>query len=235
VKGGGLDTNFEPVRVNLGQQVYDYLRDQIYNMEIEPGTRLGVGDIADKLGVSRSPVRDAFVRLMAEGIVEPSASGRYRVLKLTRKYIEDIFVIRRALELAAVRLCVENLDEKRVRQLRDTWQQFRQGYEVDSQFVEMHASADHSLHRNIAEMSQNPLLTEALDRIMSLAALIRRWTYVGQVPNEMLTTTADEHLKVLDAILRRDADGAVAALDEHLNRAQARTLNWLDLRDGHKS
>src|SRR5918911_2808589 len=116
-----LKPGFVPLRTNLGQQVYQYLIDKIYRMEIEPGTQLGIGEMADQLGVSRSPVRDAFLRLMAEGVLELLPSGGYRVIQFTRKYIDDVFVVRHALELTAVRLSVENIDRPRVQQLRDTW------------------------------------------------------------------------------------------------------------------
>src|SRR5262249_59287415 len=102
--GGNMaKPSFIPLRANLGQQVYQYLLDQIYTMALEPGTQLGIGEIADQLGVSRSPVRDAFLRLMAEGVLELLPNGGYRVIKFTRKYIDDVFVVRHALELTAVR------------------------------------------------------------------------------------------------------------------------------------
>src|SRR6266540_2411426 len=83
VSGKMLKPDFVPLRANLGQQVYQYLIDKIYKMEIEPGTQLGIGEMADQLGVSRSPVRDAFLRLLAEGVLELLPSGGYRVIQFT--------------------------------------------------------------------------------------------------------------------------------------------------------
>lgn len=221
------------MRANLGQQVFQHLRDRIYSMEIEPGTHLGVGEVADLLNVSRSPVRDAFLMLLSEGVVESVPGGGYRVIKFDRGYINEVFEYRRALELAAVRLSVRNLDKPRILALKDTWEQFKTAEESDPEFLELHLRADNDLHQSIAEMSQNRLLKEALAKIISVAALIRRWQYSGGVPYRNLILTIQEHLKILDAILARDENGAVAALDEHLTLAHARSLARLEVNAAH--
>src|ERR1700687_5088469 len=77
-------TSFTPLRENLGQQVYQHIREKIYRMEIAPGSRLGVSEIAEQMGVSRSPVRDALMMLVNEGVVEANSSGGYRVIQLDR-------------------------------------------------------------------------------------------------------------------------------------------------------
>jgi len=222
-----LKPGFVAQRANLGQQVYQHLLEQIYNMEIQPDTQLGIGEVADQLGVSRSPVRDAFMRLMAEGVLELLPSGGYRVIQFTHKYIDDVFEMRHALELTAVRLSVLNLDRPRIQQLRDTWAQFVDADPADATLIERHGRADQDLHQCIAEMSGNLLLKDALDKIVSIAALVRRWHYAGHIPHQHLMMTVHEHLHVLDAMLAHDAQAAIAALDEHLSLARSRTLERL--------
>jgi DNA-binding GntR family transcriptional regulator len=219
---------FVPLRTNLGQQVYQHLIEKIYAMEIEPGTQLGIGEIADQLRVSRSPVRDAFLRLLAEGVLELLPSGSYRVIQFTRKYIDDVFVVRHALELTAVRLSVQNLDRERAQALHDNWSRFVGAEPGDPTLLERHGQADQDLHQIIAEMSGNLLLKDALDKIIAIAALIRKWHYAGNIPHHHLMMTVKEHLRILDAMLAGDAEGAVAALDDHLNRARDRTIERLD-------
>src|SRR5690606_40867785 len=109
----------------LGQQVFEHLLGHIYKMDIPPGTRLGVGEIAEQLGVSRSPVRDAFHLLVAEGLVEYGKTSGYQVIQINGKYIEDVFVVRRALEPVALRLAITHLDRTRIDQLCATWQRLQ--------------------------------------------------------------------------------------------------------------
>src|SRR5262245_55572732 len=166
-------TTFTPLRENLGQQVYQHLRDKIYRMEIAPGTRLGVSEIAEQMGVSRSPVRDALMMLVNEGVVEVNSTGGYRVIQLDRSYIQDAFVVRRALELAAMPLTMERLNRARIEQLRDRWTAFEQ---LPDTLLDDEINADQQLHKTIAEMSHNRLLIDALDRITSITWLISRFT-----------------------------------------------------------
>lgn len=216
---------FMPVRENLGQQVYQHLRERIYGMEIPPGTRLGVGEIAEQLGVSRSPVRDAMMMLVNEGIVELNATGGYRVIPLTRTYIEDAFVVRRALELAAVRLCMANLDGARIRELRERWIGIEQNLDAP---LETEIRADEELHKTIAELSRNALLIDALERINSITWLISRFSYANQEKPHYGHLTAKEHVQLLEAMLLGDPDAAVHALDQHLTNAFARSLERLN-------
>ncbi|MBX3065750.1 MAG: GntR family transcriptional regulator [Anaerolineae bacterium] len=224
-----MNADFEPVRANLGQQVFHYLRDRIYQMEYEPGTKLGVGEVADQLNVSRSPVRDAFLMLVAEGIVVPLQSGGCKVIEFDRKYINNVFTMRRALELTAVRLTAESPDQTRVEKLRQTWISLRDADDSDPSYVESHIRADNDLHQQIAEMSQNPLLQDALAKIISIAGMIRRWQYAGTSLPHHLRITCEEHLQMIEAILAGEADAAVAAMDVHLSNAHERSLARLDV------
>jgi DNA-binding GntR family transcriptional regulator len=185
---------FTPLRENLGQQVYQHLRERIYRMEIAPGARLGVSEIAEQMGVSRSPVRDALMMLVNEGVVEVNATGGYRVIPLTRAYIEDAFVVRRTLELTAMRLCLAHLDLVRIQDLRERWIRIEQNLDAP---LESEIRADEELHKTIAELSQNALLIDALDRINSITWLISRFSYANQEKPHYGHLTANEHVELL--------------------------------------
>jgi DNA-binding GntR family transcriptional regulator len=219
---------FTPLRENLGQQVYQHIREKIYRMEIPPGARLGVSEIAEQIGVSRSPVRDALMMLVKEGIIEANSSGGYRVIQLDRSYIENAFVVRRALELAAIPLTMANMQRARIEQLRAKWLAFQNSPDATRQHLEDEIQADQELHNTIAEMSGNPMLIEALDRITSITWLVSRFTYSSAQQQQYGPLTAKEHLNLLDAMLSGDVPAAVTALDEHLTRAFARSLERLD-------
>jgi DNA-binding GntR family transcriptional regulator len=220
---------FTPLRENLGQQVYQHLREKIYRMEIAPGTRLGVSEIAEQIGVSRSPVRDALMMLVNEGVVEVNSPGGYRVIELNRSYVEDAFVVRRALELAAMRLTMGQLERKRIEELRKRWVSFEQ---PPVTLFEDEIQADQELHKTIAEMSKNKLLIDALERITSITWLISRFSYGNIEKPHYGHLTAPEHVHVLDVMLSGDSERAVIALDEHLTKAFARSLERLDTPKG---
>ncbi len=218
-------STFTPLRENLGQQVYQHIREKIYRMEIPPGARLGVSEIAEQMGVSRSPVRDAFMMLVNEGVVQVNSTGGYRVIDLNRSYIQDAFVVRRALELAALPLTMARLDRKRIESLRAKWFAFE--HQADAS-VEAEIQADQDLHKTIAQMSGNSLLIDALERITSITWLISRFSYSNQEKPQCGQITAQEHVRLLDAMLSGNTKAAVSALDKHLTNAFARSLERLD-------
>lgn len=218
-------TSFTPLRENLGHQVYQHIREKIYRMEIPPGARLGVSEIAEQMGVSRSPVRDALMMLVNEGVVQVNSTGGYRVIDLNRSYIEDAFVVRRALELAAMPLTMARLDRQRIEALRAKWVSFEHPDEIP---LEDEIQADQELHKTFARMSGNPLLIDALERITSITWLISRFSYSNQEKPHYAQVTAQEHVHLLDAMLAGDTAEAVRALDQHLTNAFARSLERLN-------
>ncbi|MAS37340.1 MAG: hypothetical protein CL610_25285 [Anaerolineaceae bacterium] len=222
-----MSLDFKPVRANLGQQVFEYLLENIYKMDLLPGSRLGVGEIADQLGISRSPVRDALHLLVAEGLVEYGKNNGYHVVGINRKYIEDVFVARRTLEPAALRLAAVDLDETRVRQLCETWQQLRTPPSSDAEILELHMNADSQLHQAMGEMCGNAVLQDMVTKVVNKSAWIRRWVYANGVPDSHLMTMADEHLQILEALLANRPEEAAGLLDRHLTLGQAVALDYL--------
>ena len=216
------------MRANLGQQVFDYLVDNIYEMDILPGSRLGVGEIADQLGISRSPVRDALHLLVAEGLVEYGTVSGYQVVEINRKYIEDVFTVRRALEPVALRLAAVELDEAQVKEICATWHKLRENQPpINTDTLDTHIKADDDFHRKIGDLSGNQVLNDLMRKIIYKATWIRRWVYSNDIPATHLSTIADEHLEILNALRQNDIDRAVQLLDEHLIQGQAKALAFI--------
>jgi DNA-binding GntR family transcriptional regulator len=223
-----LSLDFKPVRANLGQQVFDYLVDNIYEMDILPGSRLGVGEIADQLGISRSPVRDALHLLVAEGLVEYGTVSGYQVVEINRKYIEDVFTVRRALEPVALRLAAVELDDAQVKEICATWQKLRENQPpINTDTLDTHIKADDDFHRKIGDLSGNQVLNDLMRKIIYKATWIRRWVYSNDIPATHLSTIAEEHLEILNALRKNDIDRAVQLLDEHLIQGQAKALAFI--------
>lgn len=106
-----LDSNFKD-RKSLGQNVFEYLKKAIIEQTIEPGSRLVESKLADMLGISRTPLREALHKLEREDWIEKIPSGGFQVVKLTKDEIEQTFGIRSVLEAYAAQLAAENHQEK---------------------------------------------------------------------------------------------------------------------------
>ena len=104
-------------RVFLKDQVNELLRDMIISGRFPPGTKLIEREVADNLGVSRAPVRDALLQLEREGLLVSKPNGRY-VIELTEHDIRELYQVRNALEKLAVELVTQNIRGEQVVKLQ---------------------------------------------------------------------------------------------------------------------
>src|SRR6185437_15138287 len=102
------------IRRTLQHNVYDYLRDSLATGELGPGERLTIRGVAERIGTSIMPVREAFRRLTSEGALEPLSSGATRVPVLDFKKLQDLFEIRLSVEGLAARLAANRITESQI-------------------------------------------------------------------------------------------------------------------------
>jgi len=216
---------FKPARSSLGQQVVDYLRESIYSGEIAPDTHLNAVDIANQLGVSRSPVRDAMLTLTAEGLVEQLASSGHKVIQFDEKLIHDVFTIRLALETVALRQGMKQFDLNFINSQMNFWAEVANEDFSSPLFREAYVQADNKLHETIVETSQNKLLREVLEKVIRLGIAIRHWQHKQLFVAAEIIVTAQEHIAIFDAIKAGDVDHAVEALSQHIENSQHRALS----------
>ncbi|HEY9292927.1 MAG TPA: GntR family transcriptional regulator [Microlunatus sp.] len=195
------------------ERVADRLRDEIIDGVREPGSRLVEREIADPLGVSRIPVRDALRTLVAEGLVTPRPRSWAVVREFTDSDIADLREVRSAFESLTFRLAAERRTADGLRRLRlvltAEWDAARSGDPVRAR----RCAAD--FHEVVAELAANDLLTE-LHRTLGSRL---RWLLVQ---HDDLISVAQEHQDLYDAIAARDADAVDALVQQHL--ISSRTL-----------
>lgn len=204
----------------LGQSAYARLRDMILTGDLPAGTRLQEQALAARLGVSRTPVREAIGRLLTEGLVTRPVGGAPTVHKITVGEVMEILHVRRLLECEAARLAAgTQLPVERFLALRGRFERFLAGERPSD---EAHISVDDDLHRLIAACSGSGLLTELVETLKLKTRMFDK----GSIP-ERFEPGCREHLEIIDALLARDPDRAVAAMGLHLESARAGILAHL--------
>ena len=195
------------------ERVADRLRDEIIDGVREPGSRLVEREIAEQLGVSRIPVRDALRMLVAEGLITPRPRSWAVVREFTPSDIADLREVRAAFEALTFRLAAERRSagglERLHRVLQAEWNAARAGDPVRAR----RAAAD--FHEAVAELAANDLLTELHRTLRSRL----RWLLVQ---HDDLISVAREHQALYDAIADRDADAVDVLVQRHL--VSSRTL-----------
>lgn len=200
----------------LGQHVVDHLRRLIITGELQAGTHLVESQLSESFDVSRGPVRDALRQLETEGLVESRRRGVF-VIGLTGEDIEELYVLRQALEAEAVRLCMEAgsplpeahsaLQRMSVAAERSDPAAFA---EADLAFHS--AFYVHSGHRRLGSVWQQYRPT--------FAGMLS----VTNAEDRELTPTYRNHVELLDLIVAGDHAAVVPALREHIDGSRTRML-----------
>lgn len=204
-------TKLRPIpRRQLGAQAYDAIRSAVIDGNIAPGSPLSEPQLAEKFNVSRSPVREALTRLESEGFLDRSENGRLRAAMLNVEELEQLYVLRAAIEglaarLATFHLSMAHLDvmEKSIEEMKAYSQSGDVGRSLESgaRFHEM-------IYKNCA----NKPLLEAIEtvklRIVRYRAII--------ASTRQFDVRVSEHKAIYQAFLDRDPISAERALIAHV-------------------
>ena len=166
-----LDNNFKERR-SLGQDVFDYLKNAIIDQTIEPGARLVESKIADMLGISRTPLREALHKLEREDWIEKNPSGGFQVVTLTKDDIEQTFGIRSVLEAYAARLAAENHQDRDLAPLEKKIEEFKVCLESgDSDNLQKINTQFHDL---LYALSKSPKLIKMINQLRAQFSRFRQ-------------------------------------------------------------
>ncbi len=198
--------------------VYDELRRGLLFGEYPLIERLAEVSLAERLGASRTPVREALMRLEVEGLVVRRPEGGFYPLSPNLAGIRDLYELRRILELAALlrpRQHGERHDDELVRAVHADWTELaRYPPEPDPGLVEI----DESFHLRLAEAAGNPAIVRQLQVVGDRIRVVRMQNFVH---TERIAITTDQHLAILDAVLAGAPDRAAELMGAHLDEAMA--------------
>ena len=211
---------------SLSKQALDVLRAAILDGALRPGTTLVETELADRLGVSRAPVREALRILNAEGLVEAVPYHGTKVRALSRVDIEEIYSLRATLETFAVqRLMHGQAASMAVEQLRARYDELLAAARAgDARKV---GDADTAFHRALVALSGHGLLLTTWN---SIHMRVRQVMALVNGTDHDLIQTAHSHVAMIDAIALGDETQAVIEVQAHVT-AMGRLMaeNWEDL------
>ena len=201
---------------NVGQSSVDRVQQHLRAMAVayafKPGERINEGVLAQSLGVSRTPVREALNRLCVEGLLEVRAGRGFFCRGLNAKDIFDLYQLRAAIESAGVRLTVERIDSDAIRRLEAFLRET--GPEVGDRSTAELVRLDEEFHERLMEMSGNAEMLRVLKNVNDRIHFVR-WIHMDDHDRPM---TQREHRQILRALRKRDAAAAVAILAKHIDR-----------------
>lgn len=200
-----------PDRTSSSGRVYDELRKGILHGDLPVGTRLGETQIGEKLGVSRTPVREAFAELLNQGLLIEGARRQVVVVDPSQELIDEIVLMRDALEPVIARHAASRMDVSDVDQLRLVMIRARRA--IDANDVNAYLDCDDDFHLHIPQAAGLGLASDAVRRFRGLTRVATRDRFNDPA---VLDRIADEHETIIEALANGDGERAEAAMAAHL-------------------
>ena len=196
---------------------YQQLKSWILMGEVPAGVRLREEKIAERIGVSRTPVREALLRLHSERFLDRHSEGGYRVAIPSATLIRELYEVRRALELFALQRTLDTAGDRDVKMLellRADWIALEEDFApTDPEFVLI----DEDFHGRLAESAGNRQLAEELRRVNERIRPVRTHDFVTQGRVE---ATIAQHLAIVEAVIAGTTATAARLLEAHIKQSQ---------------
>jgi DNA-binding GntR family transcriptional regulator len=204
-----------PKRTNLAQTVYRQIKGDIFEFRLLPGDRFTEGQLAERLSVSRTPVREALQRLEKEGYLEVHFRSGWSVRPLDFTEFDHLYDLRIILETASVRQLCEMDARPMLEPLKTFWLVTPAERETDGALV---SRMDEAFHAALVEAAGNPEVARCHREVTERIRIIRQLDFTQA---DRVGTTYQEHAQILRAIVRRRADQAVLLLRAHIETSKA--------------
>ena len=197
---------------DLKGEVYKIIKEGIIHREFLPGTQLKESDLVQKLGVSRTPIREALNQLSKEGIIEIFPRKGAFVRNCSREEVIEILILREVLEGVAARLATSRMNEGRVKKLESLFERYRKG-SID------YAEADEAFHNEIIGASGSTRLVELIGNLKDSLQMLDMRTVSFRYP-ERIKESLSEHLKIMKAFKARNMVLAERLTREHFQHTR---------------
>ncbi len=199
----------------LRDVVFNTLRQAILKGELEPGERLMEIQLADRLGVSRTPIREAIRKLELEGLVLMIPRKGAEVAKISEKSLRDVLEVRRSLEELAIELACERMDDEDIEKLEAAQENFREAVKNgDSMTI---AETDEAYHDIIYNGTGNNRLVQILNNLREQMYRYRLEYIKDEDKRQVLLI---EHTQILNAVKGRHVAEAKKAIREHIDNQE---------------
>lgn len=207
----------------LRDVVFKTLRQAILTGELKPGERLMEIHLANRLGVSRTPIREAIRMLELEGLVTMIPRKGAEVSRISKQDISDVLEVRGSLDALAVRLACERITPEEISKLESAADAFSAA--ISSGDLTAVAQADVDFHDIIVASSKNKRLMQMAN---NLAERVYRYRLEYIKDKSSHNNLIKEHREILDCIKRGDASAAEAAILKHVKNQEEAIIGQLD-------
>ncbi len=216
-----LDKLGELDRSNLAIEVANILRESITQGDFPPGMHLVEIPMAQKMGISRGPLREALRILETEGMIESFPGRGSFVTQISERNIREVYSLRCILETEAVKLAIKNGTQEDIEKLDEILKAiFTAAKKEDTKEVTL---LDYQFHTQIWTMADHTLLKDILE---GFNTQIKRYVTVQTILYDDLTEGISDHKNILDALRNHDEKAAIELINKHLEVASKKVIEY---------
>lgn len=208
----------------LRDVVFNTLRKAILTGELKPGERLMEIHLANRLGVSRTPIREAIRKLELEGLVIMIPRRGAVVARITEKSLKDVLEVRRALDALCAELACDRISEDGIRELKEACAGFERA--TRSKDATVIARADVALHDIIVAATGNQRLVQLVN---NLAEQMYRYRFVYIKDESRHEQLIEEHRMIYESIRKKDKGAAAEAAKLHIDNQEKSVMEQIRL------
>ena len=202
-------------RAALAEQVYAQLKGELHDFLWVPGDRFTEAEIGARLGVSRTPVREALFRLRNEGFLEVESKAGWYVRPIDFNRIEQLYDLRIVLETASLeRLAQREHDPPELQALKEVWLVPASERRADGRVV---GALDEAFHAQLVAAAGNQEFARVHQDVTDRIRIVRRLDFTRA---DRIEATYQEHAKILRAVIQRKADASVMLLKSHIEQSK---------------
>ncbi len=206
----------------LRDVVFKTLRQGILTGELKPGERLMEIHLANKLGVSRTPIREAIRKLELEGLVTMIPRRGAEVAQITEKSMKDVLEVRKVLDNLSVDLACDRITEEEKEQLKNACMDFADAVKTGD--FSMIAKTDVAFHDIIVAATRNIRLSQMVN---NLAEQMYRYRFEYIKDSSQHSRLVQEHTEICDGIVNGDKEKALEAIEAHIDNQEIAVLHQI--------
>ena len=197
-------------RRRLADEVYDQLIQAILDRDIKPDDTLVQEKLAAELQISRTPIREALMRLEREGVLEVSHRGNFRLYRMSEKEVYELYQARAAIEGQSARILAAHVTPKLISGLRS---HVEQQENLTNPSVQDYFNANRNIHRRFVELANNRFLLEMFDTIWGKALAFQLFATIETVD---LSKSLGDHMALVDVIATGDRTETLEQFTQHI-------------------
>jgi DNA-binding GntR family transcriptional regulator len=208
-------------RKDLKQLAYSYIKEQIINGDLSAGQDIDEEKLQSQIGVSRTPIREALMRLQNESLVDIYARKGIIISPITMQMIENVYQVREIIEPSIVKIVGYDLDKDILSAFKDEFAK-EQHNMTERQLNWYYIESDNRLHSYLISQCKNQMLVKIMNNILDHNQRIRIQSYMAA---RRYINSNREHVELLEALIQGDLDGAEVLMKEHIISSRRAALN----------